>query len=275
MRGGGLLCFEKFSLCFFVFCELLAVFVFTIAVNAAPVYSVDLLQTLPHDRTTFTQGLFVDGDDLVESSGLYGASFVVRYPMGEGKPRVFTTLPKELFAEGITLHQGNLYLLTWREKTFLTLDFHTFKLRKKLRYPDQWGISEGWGLTSDGKQLILSDGTDRILFIDPGTLLRTRVLRVTDGNLPVRELNELEFAEGVLLANIWYQDKIAGIDPVSGRVIFWLDLSLLRLKLGKGADVANGIAWDAQRGMLYVTGKYWDKIFVIAPPSHIFPGEKR
>ena len=266
---------KQFSLCFFVFYELFAVFISAVSASAAPLYSVDLLQTLPHDRTTFTQGLLVDGDELVESSGLYGASRVVRYPIGERKPRVRTPLPKELFAEGLALHRGNLYLLTWREKIFLVLDRHTFKLRKKQRYPDQWGISEGWGLTSDGEQLILSDGTDRLLFIDPATLLPTRILRITDGNLPVRELNELEFAAGVLLANIWYQDKIAGIDPASGRVIFWLDLSPLRLKLGKGADVANGIAWDAQSGKLYVTGKYWDKIFVIAPPSHIFPGEKR
>ena len=160
-------------------------------------------------------------------------------------------------------------------KAQLLQEISRLKLKEKRRYPDPWRVSEGWGLTSDGKQLMMSDGTDRILFIDSGNLRLIRALRVADGNVPVRELNELEFAEGVLLANIWYRDKIAGIDPATGKVLFWLDISPLRLKLAKGADVANGIAWDAQRDKLYVTGKYWDKIFVIAPPSHIFPGEKR
>ena len=258
----------------FVFCGL-AVFIFASAANAAPLYSVDVLATLPHDRTSFTQGLLVDGDDFVESSGQYGVSRIVRYSIGEKKPRVVGSLPKEFFAEGVALHRGNLYLLTWRENRLLVLERHTLKLKEKRRYPDSWRASEGWGLTSDGKQLMMSDGTDRILFIDSGNLRLIRTLHVADGNVPVRELNELEFAEGVLLANIWYRDKIAGIDPATGKVLFWLDISPLRLKLAKGADVANGIAWDAQRGKLYVTGKYWDKTFVIAPLPHIFPGEKR
>ena len=263
-----------FYLSVFVSCGF-AVFLFAFAASAAPLYSVDVLATLPHDRTSFTQGLLADGDDLVESSGHYGVSRVVRYSAGEKNNRIVNNLAKELFAEGIALHRGSLYLLTWRESMLLVLDRQSLKQREKRRYPDQWRISEGWGLASDGDRLILSDGTDRILFVDSDNPVRIRALRVRDENTPVTDINELEFVKGVLLANIWYRDKIAGIDPATGKVLFWLDLSPLRVQLGKGADVANGIAWNAQKSKLYVTGKYWDKIFVIAPPPHIFPGEKR
>lgn len=242
--------------------------------DAAPLYPAKLIQALPHDRALFTQGLLVDEDEFIESSGLYGLSQVIRYAVGETPPRVRASLSKELFAEGAALHGEEIFLLTWREKTLLTLDRRTLKPIKRQRYPNEWGISEGWGLASDGESLIVSDGTDRLLFVDAKTLHVKKTLRVTDDGLPVRDLNELEYARGVLLANIWYRDEIAAIDPISGRVLFWLNLAPLRAHLEKGAEVANGIAWDAPKGRLYVTGKYWDKMFLIATP-HRLPGEKR
>lgn len=241
------------------------------AASTAPVLSVHVEQRLPHDPTAFTQGLLFHQGALVESTGLYGQSSVRRVDPQTGRVLALTRLPGTLFGEGLALCPARpgaaprLVQLTWREHQLLTYDAQT--LRQLSSHPLR---GEGWGLAWDGARLILSDGTDTLRLLAPKDFAQVGSLRVRDGAHPVRQLNELEWAQGWLLANVWAHDRLAMIRPPGahgqGQVAAWLDLAPLRRELGPQAEAANGIAYDPETRTLYVTGKRWDKTFVLALP---------
>ncbi len=237
---------------------------------AAPAIEFELIGERTHKTSLFTQGLLVDGDHFYESSGLYGKSLLVSYPVAEPQGSTWAkisapftrklALPPQYFAEGLTLLDNQLYLLTWREQTLLVYDKNTFSLQRQFNYQ-----GEGWGLATDGKQLIRSDGSDRLFFHRVSDFSITRELQVTDGGKPVSQLNELEYAQGFIWANVWHQDRILKIDPATGKVLGEVNLQALKhsLKLGNGEQVLNGIAWDEQQQAFWVTGKLWPKMFLL------------
>ncbi|GIV85068.1 MAG: glutamine cyclotransferase [Candidatus Roseilinea sp.] len=222
-------------------------------------YTYTVVGTYPHDPTAFTQGLVYADGVLYESTGLYGRSSLRRVALETGEVLQRHDLPAEYFGEGLTLFDGRLIQLTWQNHTGFVYDAASFALQQTWAYP-----TEGWGLTHDGAHLIMSDGSATLRFLDPTTFQVQREVLVTDGGRPVVRLNELEYVNGEVFANVWQTDRIARIDPKTGRVLGWIDLSgLLAPEERRGADVLNGIAYDAQDGRLFVTGKLWPKLFEI------------
>lgn len=232
----------------------------------------ELIAERTHKPTLFTQGLLVDGDHFYESSGLYNQSFLASYPIAEPASTwakisaPFTkkqSIPSQYFAEGLALLDGKLYLLTWQEKTLLVYDKTTLNYEKSITYQ-----GEGWGLASDGKQLIRSDGSDQLYFHKATDFAVIKTLKVTEAGTAIAQLNELEFAQGFIWANVWHQDRILKIDPDTGHVVGKIDLSDLKktIKLDNGEQVLNGIAWDEKRQAFWITGKFWPKMFLIRIP---------
>jgi glutamine cyclotransferase len=173
---------------------------------------------------------------------------------------LYFTLNPQYFGEGVTIVGDNIYQLTWKNQAALVFDRRTFKFQRSFPYR-----GEGWGLTYDGTHLIMSDGTQRLRFIDPKTFRTVSRLRVMEGNREISQLNELEYVEGEIYANVWHSDRIARISPKTGKVLGWIDLSGL-IKPGEvnhEEAVLNGIAYDAKNKKLYVTGKNWPKLFEI------------
>lgn len=229
------------------------------ATAATPVQGYKVVNTYPHDANAFTQGLFFHDGFLYEGTGLRGRSTIRKVEIETGKVLQAVELPGEFFGEGITMWGDRLIGLTWQEQTAFVLDLKTFKLWRKFNY-----AGEGWGITHNGRELIMSDGTPELRFLDPLTFKELRRVRVTADGLPVEQLNELEWVEGEVFANIWQTDRIARIDPKTGRVAGWIDLAgLLPQRSGSGDDVLNGIAYDAKTKRLFVTGKLWPKLFEI------------
>lgn len=242
-------------------------------VQAATPIDFEVLAERTHKPSLFTQGLLVDGDYFYESSGLYGKSLLVAYPIKEpastwakiSAPFIKKgIIPNPYFAEGLALLNEKLYLLTWQEKTVFVHNKETLAYERRMSYE-----GEGWGLTSDGKQLIRSDGSATLFFHNADNFAVTRTLSVIDGITPTAQLNELEFAQGFIWANIWHQDRIVKIDPESGKVVGELRLEALKkeLKLSSGEQVLNGIAWDPQQRAFWITGKLWPKMFLVRPTS--------
>ena len=241
------------------------------ALAAAPTLSAQVQKRLPHDPQAFTQGLLFHQGALLESTGLYGQSSLRRVDPQTGTVLASTRLPSTLFGEGLALcpaqpgQNARLVLLTWREGRILTFDAKTLRQTGSHHLKGQ-----GWGLTWDGARLILSDGSDTLRLLSPDTFAETGQLQVRDGTQPVRWLNELEWVEGWLLANVWEQSRIAIIHPPgtqkAGQVATWLDVSALRGELGPQAETANGIAYDPHTRTLFVTGKRWDKTFTLTLP---------
>jgi len=240
-----------------------------VTANAAEPVAYEIIAERTHKPTLFTQGLLVDGDYFYESSGLYDKSLLVSYPITEPASAwakisaPFTqkqTIPARYFAEGLSLLDNKLYLLTWQEQTVLIYDKTTMTYQKSLTYK-----GEGWGLTSYGKHLIRSDGSDTLYFHEPDNFSVTKMLKVTDAGTAIFQLNELEFAQGFIWANIWHNDRILKIDPATGKVSGELDLSALKqtLQLNNSEQVLNGIAWDEKRQAFWITGKNWPKMFLI------------
>jgi len=228
--------------------------------SSTPKFGYEVTQEYPHDPKAYTQGLvFADGE-LYEGTGLYRQSSIRRVDLETGKPLQVQQLNPRLFGEGITYFDGKLYQLTWKNNVGLIIDPKTFELLGNFRY-----TGEGWGLTHDGEHLILSDGTANLRFLNPKTFRVAKRLQVRDQGKLVRDLNELEYIDGVIYANVWQSDLIARISPEDGRVLSWIDLSGLldpRLRRDDQA-VLNGIAWDADEQRLLVTGKLWPKLFEI------------
>jgi len=241
--------------------------------SALPVQAAQVLRRLPHDREAYTEGLFIDRGQMFESTGQTGRSSVRRVDLATGKVLARFTIPAPLFGEGIApWHkpggQDQILGLTWRDGVGFRLSREGFRVLGQFSY-----LGEGWGLTvrptPAGGEIVMSDGTDTLRFIDPATFRARRLLRVTAGGVSLPMLNELEWVDGEILANIWLTDRIARIDPASGHVLGWIDVSALHRETGAmGQDqVANGIAWDAAHRRLYVTGKEWPVMFEIRPPK--------
>ena len=227
---------------------------------ATPVCAYRVVAVYPHDRTAFTQGLVYAEGQLYEGTGLNGQSWLRRARLGTGEVLQQADLPAEHFGEGITLLGDRLFQLTWQSHLGFVYDQNTFQLVQTFNYP-----TEGWGLTHDGQRLIMSDGTATLYFLDPDTFIEVGRVNVSDERGPVNQLNELEYINGSIYANVWKTDRIARIDPASGRVLAWIDLSGLfsAAELLDPEAVLNGIAYDVQTDRLFVTGKRWPSLFEI------------
>lgn len=223
--------------------------------------SITVLAKFPHDPAAFTQGLLYADGLFYESAGLYGQSTLRKVDPETGAVLLEKRLDAQYFAEGLALLEGKLYQLTWKENTGFIYDPQDFRQLGAFSY-----TTEGWGLTTDGSSLILSDGSATLYFLDPQTLQTTRALQVNLDGAPLDRLNELEYIRGEIYANIWYKDLIARIDPASGEVVGVIDCGSLRD--GEGApgpnDVLNGIAYDARGDRLYLTGKNWPWIYEVS-----------
>lgn len=228
---------------------------------AAPVkYGYEIVHIYPHDPNAFTQGLIFTDGKLLEGTGEPGRSSLREVELQSGHVTKKVDLPEPYFGEGIALLNNKIYQLTWQHQVGFIYDAQKFEQVGKFNY-----TGEGWGLTTDGHSLILSDGTNRLRFIDPDSFQVTRTIAVLDGKLPVNELNELEYINGEIYANIWHDNRIVTIDPQTGRVTGWIDLNGL-LPPGDVQDeeaVLNGIAFDQTGNRLFVTGKLWPRLFEI------------
>jgi glutamine cyclotransferase len=226
----------------------------------APVSGYQVVRVYPHDRNAFTQGLiFLDGF-LYESTGLTGKSSLRKVQLETGRVLQDYALPAVYFAEGLTNWGPDLVQLTWTANTGFVYDRASFKVKSSFSYS-----GEGWGITNDGRRLIMSDGTDALRFLDPVSLRETGRLKVNDRGRPVRQLNELEFIRGEIYANVWQTDRIARISPQTGEVLGWIDLRgvLAPGEVNSPDAVLNGIAYDSRTDRLFVTGKLWPKLFEI------------
>jgi glutamine cyclotransferase len=225
-----------------------------------PQMTYEVVKVFPHDPVSFTQGLiFLDGM-LYESSGLYGESSLRKVDLETGEVQRITLLPDEVFGEGLTNWDETLVQLTWREGVGYVYNREDFSLLTQFNYQ-----TEGWGLTQDGESLIMSDGSATLFFLDPETYAVLSTVQVLDEAAPVTMLNELEYVRGEIFANIWQTDTIVRIDPQTGAVKGWIDLSglLPEEERTPATNVLNGIAYDPATDRLFVTGKLWPKLYEI------------
>jgi glutamine cyclotransferase len=227
----------------------------------APVQSYKVVATFPHDTTSFTQGLVFKDGQLYESTGLEGESSLRRVDITTGKTLQRIDVPRQYFAEGLALVGDELLQLTWKHKLGFVYDRATFKQKRTFAYN-----TEGWGIAYDGaSRLVMSDGSDTLTFLDPKTFAPSRTIKVSDAGRPVPNLNELEWVEGEIWANVWLTDRIARISPNTGEVNAWIDLSSLYPASQRmpPADVLNGIAYDRATRRIYITGKKWPRLYQI------------
>ncbi len=225
-----------------------------------PVEGFEIVRSWPHDPSAFTQGLVFRQGRLYEGTGLQGRSSVREVELETGVVLRQSRLEPRHFGEGIALRGNRLYQLTWRSQEGFIYDASTFERVGHFTYP-----TEGWGLTEDGESLIMSDGSSTLRFLDPDTFAVRRTVKVMDAGQEIPQLNELEYVRGEVYANVWMTNLIARIDPATGRVKGWIDLTGL-LPQGErlgNEDVLNGIAYDAAGDRLFVTGKLWPKLFQI------------
>ena len=223
-----------------------------------------LLESRPHDPGAYTQGLVFHDGVFLESTGLYGQSQLRRVDPATGQVLARTTLAAERFGEGLALLGDRLYQLTWKSQVGYIYDLTSLALVDSFAY-----AGEGWGLTTDGTNLIMSDGSATLRFLDPATFAVRREVEVRDGRSPLTRLNELEYVNGEVYANVYQSTWIVRIDPDSGQVRQWLDLASLvpKDKRGSTEDVLNGIAHDPATGTLYLTGKRWPQMHSIRVDS--------
>ncbi len=225
-----------------------------------PEYSFKIVRTYPHDPSAFTQGLVYHDGFFYEGTGLNGRSQLRKVRMETGAVVQHVDLPGEYFGEGIAIVKNKVIQLTWQSHIGFVYNLSDFKLLRQFSYP-----GEGWGLTSRGNEIFMSDGTADIRVLDATTLKEKRRFTVHDGTAPIDQLNELEFVEDELFANVWQTDRIARISPQSGKVVGWIDLTGLLSPVYRRQDgaVLNGIAYDSTHKRLFVTGKLWPSIFEI------------
>ena len=228
------------------------------AQSAAP----QIVHEYPHDPAAFTQGLLWADGHLYESTGLSGHSSLRMTDLETGRVLRQVNVPSQYFAEGLALWKNTLVQLTWKAHLGFIYDRFSFKLLRQFHYE-----GEGWGLTQDGRHLILSDGTATLRFLNPQTFAVAKRLRVSDHGVPLTELNELEYVKGEIYANVWHSTKIARISRRTGHVLGWIDLGNLAPKSDNTDTVLNGIAYDAANDRLFVTGKLWPKLYEIKVPA--------
>jgi len=228
--------------------------------SAIPVYNYNIMETYPHDTTSYTEGLVVENGIVYEGTGLYGQSKLRKWDLRSGRILKEANLNPSYFGEGITLFGGAIYQLTYIENTGFIYDQETLQPKGSFRY-----LTQGWGLTNDGRQLLMSNGSSAILFLNPLSLDIERRVFVSDDVGPVGFLNELEYADGKLFANVWQTDFVAVIAPETGKVIGWIDLTGLNPdpKRLVYPFVLNGIAFNKNTGRLLVTGKCWPNVYEI------------
>ncbi len=223
-------------------------------------YGYKVVKVYPHSENSYTQGLFWNDGHLWESIGEYGRSALLKVDLESGREEARRNLGSVYFAEGTVLHDGKIYQLTWLEGSAFVYDPRSMRLLKVIRYD-----GEGWGIASDGRRLYTSDGSERIVVRNPDDFAAERVLTVTMGGSRLRLLNELEWIDGEIWANVYLSDLIVTIDPQSGNVTGVIDLSGLQEKSDPtpASDVLNGIAYDSETGRVFVTGKRWNKLYEI------------
>lgn len=221
----------------------------------------EIIRKIPHDSKAFTQGFIVDRGIFYESTGLYGNSSLRKY--NEYSKKLIRKVPLEdkFFAEGLTLFNDRLYQLTWKSGVMFVYNKTTFEKEKILSYS-----GEGWGLTSNNKYLVMSDGSNILKFRDPSNLRTLRSIAITYNGQPVKNLNELEFVGKEIWANIWKSDLVACIDSATGELIRWIDFSSISERTGS-EDVLNGIAYDKVEDRIFVTGKFWNSIYEVSIPG--------
>lgn len=220
-----------------------------------------IIKIFPHDPTAFTQGLVVEQGRLFESTGQYGTSWIAEVNIATGAQDKKVVLDKKFFGEGIAVMNGKIYHLTYQNKVWFVYDLKTFEKIREFEYD-----REGWGITHNGKNLIVTDGTDQLYFLDTLTLAPVRTLKVKDGDRPAEKLNELEFIEGYVYANQWQTNYILKIDPTTGLVAGRMDMTPVAERIYPGnpnADVLNGIAYERKTKMLLVTGKLWPALVAL------------
>lgn len=224
------------------------------------VYDVEIVRVYPHDPNAFTQGLEFAGGNLYEGTGQYGRSRLRKVELETGIVLQEVTLPDDIFGEGITVWDDRIIQLSWQERLGFVFDRATLEPRGRFRY-----AGEGWGLTHDNTHLIMSDGTSTLRFLDPSTYRVARSVRVlTPEGQPVDQLNELEYIDGEIFANIWNTSTIVRISAATGRVVGWIDLRNIRPRKAVGSNaVLNGIAYESLGKRLFVTGKNWSDLFEI------------
>lgn len=242
--------------------------------SSTPILTPVVYARYPHDRQAFTEGLqYLGNNQYVESTGIEGQSGVRRVSLKTGKVAAQVPTPiASAFGEGVSVLDGVLYHLTWQDGVAFAMDAETMQETGRYSY-----TGEGWGLTTDGKQLIMSNGSNTIVWRDPKSFKVTRSIAVTDQGQAVRNLNELEYVQGNLYANIWLTDRIARIDPQSGKVTAWISMTNLTREVSAAAarsgrpltfnDVPNGIAYVPERGTLLLTGKNWPTMFEVRIPG--------
>ncbi|MCA9041677.1 MAG: glutaminyl-peptide cyclotransferase [Planctomycetaceae bacterium] len=231
-----------------------------VARETVPVVTVKVVNIYPHDSSAFTQGLCFDSQgNFYEGTGLYGSSELRQVDLNTGKVLKSSKLPRDVFGEGISIWNDRLVQLTWKKQRGVVYELGSFRQLGMFRYR-----GEGWGLTHDGKQFIKSNGSARIQFLKPSDFSVVRTITVTDGSRQIKGLNELEYLNGEIWANIWYEDYIVCIDPQTGKVKRWLDLRQVWPEKFRGREqVLNGIAQNPQTGQIFVTGKNWPKLYEI------------
>ena len=227
---------------------------------SVPVWRVKIVATYPHDPGAYTQGLVIKNGQMYEGTGRNGASSLRQVDLTTGAVLKSLPLDEKYFGEGITILNGKIYQLTWRNNLCFTYDLDSFQYKEHFKY-----AYEGWGVTEDGKNLIVSDGSSDIRFVDPSTFKELRKISVKHGTERIKNLNELEFINGEIWANVWYDDRVARISPESGQLLGWIDLSNLfpRNQRKDKDQVLNGIAQDPDTKKIYATGKNWPNLFEI------------
>lgn len=230
----------------------------TTAPQRVPTYTFEIVNAYPHDPSAFTQGLVFYQGALYESTGLNGQSSIRKVDLQTGQVIKKVDVAQQYFAEGLTVLNGRAYQLTWQSQRGFIYDPDSFQLLNTFNY-----TGEGWGLAHDGRSLMMSDGSNRIRFLNPDTFELERTISVYDGSLSVSNLNELEYIKGEIYANIWQTDQLVRIDPQSGRVTARINLTGLLADRSVPVDWLNGIAYDERGDRLFVTGKLWPKLFEI------------
>jgi glutamine cyclotransferase len=227
-----------------------------------PVFAYQTVNAYPHDPTAFTQGLAYEDAVLYEGTGLRGHSTLRKVDLVSGEVQQLHELPDRFFGEGVTVYGDRVIQLTWQSNTGFVYDKDGFELLQEFEY-----LTEGWGITHDAARLIMSDGTSILRFLDPHTFEETGQIEVFDEHGPVVSLNELEYVNGEVYANVWQTDRIVRIAPQTGQVLGWIDLTglLTPEDRNQAVDVLNGIAYDSKNDRLFVTGKLWPKLFEIRP----------